>query len=65
MGKLQYAPDQSVSTNFVDFSFNASAKKIVADKKIFVFFLEIIRVCYMVTDMRLIVYDKENIELIF
>ena len=65
MGKLQYAPDQSVSTNFVDFSFNASPKKNSADKKIFVFFLEIITVYNMVTDLRLIVYDKENIELIF
>ena len=64
MGKLQYAPDESVSTNFVDFSFNASPKKNSADKKIFVFFLEIIRVCYMVTDLRLNVYDKKKIELI-
>ena len=61
MGKLQYAPDESVSTNFVDFSFNASAKKIVADKKIFVFFFETIRVCNMVSDLQLIVYEKEKL----
>ena len=63
VGKLQYAPDQSVSTNFVDFSFNASPKKNSADKKNFVFFLEIIRMCYIFSDLPLIVYDKQNIEM--